>query len=75
MSRRRPPVPIREAIAVLGERGCAVDIDLAGTHAKIFWNSGGRRHMLVVAKTPSDHRATKNARAFLRRVLRGGERS
>ena len=41
-------------------------------HAKIFWNSGGRRH-LVVGKTPSDYRAAANARAVLRRILRAEE--
>jgi hypothetical protein len=72
MSRRHPST-VREAVAILGERGHAADIDTAGKHVKVFWQAGGRKHLLVFAKTPSDHRATANMRAQLRRLLRTEE--
>jgi hypothetical protein len=70
MSRRRPPVLLREAVAAIGERGHAVDIDVGGSgHLKISWEAGGRRMLFVVARNPGDHRADANARSTLRRLL------
>jgi hypothetical protein len=69
MSRRRYSPLAREAIVILGERGHAADVDTAGKHIKIFWAVGGRKHLLVLARTPSDHRADANARSTLRRLL------
>jgi hypothetical protein len=75
VSRRRPPVPLREAVAALSAKGHAVDIDAHGKHFKLFWQVDGRKRLLVVARTPSDWRASANARANLRRILREEERS
>ncbi len=75
MSRRRPPVHVHEAVAALSARGHAVDIDAHGKHFKIFWQMDGRKRLLVVARTPSDWRASANARANLRRILREDEQS
>jgi hypothetical protein len=74
MSRRHPPV-VREAIATLGERGHAADVDLDGTHFKIRWVADGRKHLLVVSRTPSDRRASANSRTILRRLLEEGRPS
>ena len=70
MSRRRPPVLVREAVAAIGARGHAVDIDSHGMHVKISWvTNGGRRQLFVFSRAPHDHRADANARATLRRLL------
>jgi hypothetical protein len=69
MSRRSSDL-VREALAVLGERGHAADLDLAGKHFKIRWVANGRKQLLVIARSPSDCRACANSRATLRRVLR-----
>jgi hypothetical protein len=68
MSRRSSDL-VREALAVLGERGHAADLDLAGKHFKIRWVANGRKHLLVIAQSPSDCRACANSRATLRRIL------
>ena len=73
MARRSPLV--REAVAVLADAGHAADVDIGGAHFKISWTANGRRHLLVVSKPPSDHRAHANCRATLQRLLRQGERS
>jgi hypothetical protein len=64
---------VREAVAVLGRLGCAVDIDADGKHFKVRWLSRGRKHVLVVSRSPSDHRARKNSAAQLKRLLRANE--
>jgi hypothetical protein len=69
MSRRRPPVPIREAVAVLAGRGLNADIDLSGRHFKVSWKANGHKHLLVISRTPGDRRASANARSVLRRLL------
>jgi hypothetical protein len=38
-----------------------------GRHVKIKWD----QQTVVVSSTPSDHRAAKNNRALVRRILRG----
>jgi hypothetical protein len=68
MSRRRPPV-VREAIATLGERGHAADVDLDGTHFKIRV-ADGRKHLLVVSRTPSGRRASAK-QALVREMAEG----
>lgn len=73
MSRRHPPT-VREAVAVLAEYGHVADIDLDGKHLKVEWTANGRRHLLVISKSPSDHRSIANSRSTLRRLLRQEER-
>jgi hypothetical protein len=76
VKRRRPPVLLREAVAAIGARGHAVDVDTHGAHIKISWTSiGGRRQLFVFSHTPHDHRADRNARSVLRRLLAQEERS
>jgi hypothetical protein len=70
MTRRRLPEPVRMAVAILGEHGRAADVDTAGKHFKIFWQVNGRKRLLVIAKSPGDHRANVNARCLLKRLLR-----
>ena len=74
MSRRRPPVLIREAVATLASAGHSVDVDLTGGHYKVSWTAAGRRHLLVLSRSPSDRRASANGLATLRRLLRAEER-
>jgi hypothetical protein len=72
---RRPPVSVREAIAVLTERGHVADVDLDGAHFKVRWTANGRRHLLVISRSPSIRRAAVESRATLRRLLREEGRS
>jgi hypothetical protein len=70
VSRRRLPPIAREAVAAVGERGHAVDVDSHGMHIKVTWTSAsGRRQLFVFSRAPHDHRADANARATLRRLL------
>jgi hypothetical protein len=70
MSRRRPPALLREAVAAIGERGHAVDVDTHAGHVKVSWTSDDGRHQLFVfSRAPRDHRADRNARSTLRRLL------
>lgn len=41
-----------------------------GNHIRFRWRAGGHAQSLVTACTPSDHRATKNELAKVRRLLR-----
>jgi hypothetical protein len=68
LKRARSPL-IREAVATLGEHGRVADVDLNGTHYKVSWLAQGRRHTLVVAKTPSDVNAGKQSARALKRLL------
>ena len=70
MTRRRLSAPAREAVAVLAAHGHAADVDLDGKHLKICWVVDGRRHLLVISKSPSDRRAQIGSRVLLRRLLR-----
>ena len=78
MSRRRLrlPEPVRMAVAILDEHGRTADVDLGnGARVKIRWiSSDGRHRLLVLAHSPSDHRANANARATSKRILRQEER-
>jgi hypothetical protein len=70
VSRRRPPVLVREAVAAIGSKGHAVDIDSHGMHIKVTWTSAnGRRQLFVFSRAPHDQRADANARAILCRLL------
>jgi hypothetical protein len=71
----RHPNLVRQAVAALADAGHAADVDIGGAHFKISWTENGRRHLLVVSNSPSDHRAHANCRATLQRLLRQGERS
>lgn len=74
MTRRHPSL-VREAIAILGDKGYAADLDLDGAHLKVRWlGRSGRQHLLVLSRSPSDRRAGANARVTLRRLLRAEER-
>jgi hypothetical protein len=76
VSRRRPPTLLVEAVAAIGARGHAVDIDSHGTHVKVAWTSDdGRRRLFVFSRAPHNHRADRNARSTLRRLLAEEARS
>jgi hypothetical protein len=70
---KRSPDLVREAIAALAERGHTADIDISGRHYKISWVARGRKQMLIVGRSPSDYRASKNSAAQLKRLLRASE--
>jgi hypothetical protein len=42
-------------------------------HYKVAFILKGKPQHIVVPRTPSDHRAPKSARAFVRRLLRGND--
>jgi hypothetical protein len=69
MTRRRPPVVVREAVAAIGARGRAIDVDLLGTHIKIRWEAGGRRMLVVSSRASRDHRTNHNTRTTLHQLL------
>jgi hypothetical protein len=71
MRRRRPPM-LREAVAALASAGHSVDVDLTSGHYKVSWTAAGRRHLLVLSRSPSDRRAKANSRSLLRRLLEEG---
>jgi len=61
----------REAITTLTAQGFAPTV-VEGKHLKVRWrDANGRTHQLIMARSPSDHRASHNTRARLRRMLRG----
>jgi hypothetical protein len=72
MARRSPLV--RGAVAALPDAGHAADVDIGGAHFKISWTANGRHHLLVVSRSPSDHRARANCRATLQRLPGGRSR-
>lgn len=75
MTRRHPSPLVREAVAALAEHGHVADVTLDGRHFKVFWVVDGRKHLLVISRSPSDHRASANSRAALRRLLHEERRS
>jgi hypothetical protein len=61
-----------DACAILAAHGYAATVDTSGRHLKIRWTDDhGRRRFLVAPKTPSGSRSRHDARAMLRRLLRG----
>jgi hypothetical protein len=68
--KRRPPQIVREAIVALAARGHVADVDLGNGHYKVRWFADGRSRMVVISRSPSDHRTRANARATLKRLLR-----
>lgn len=44
-----------------------------GDHYWIEWEQWGKSYYVVTAATPSDFRAVRNARARVRRLLRGAK--
>ena len=60
-----------EITKVLGLYGIRPEIERTnGDHVRFRWKAGERPQKLVTALTPSDHRATRNAVARVRRMLR-----
>jgi hypothetical protein len=58
-----------EALTAIRAAGCRPEV-VRNRHFKIRWTDRrGRRRCLVVAFTPSDHRARLKSRAVLRRLL------
>jgi hypothetical protein len=63
-------VLLREAIASVRRAGFEPQIK-RGRHFKVRWTDHcGHKHQIVVAVSPSDHRAFENNRALLRRLVR-----
>jgi hypothetical protein len=60
--------------AVVGEldaAGIHHRISNGGRHLRAEWNAGNGPRVTIVAVSASDHRAPRNARALVRRQLRG----
>jgi hypothetical protein len=65
---------VRDAVEMLAARGFAPTVNEGSRHPKISWfDDKGRRYLLVISRTPSDHRARVNSLALLRRLLRTNE--
>ena len=74
MTKRHRSTLVREAVATLVAHGFVPIVNEAGKHPKICWNDRkGRRCILVISRTPSDHRSRVNSLALLRRLLRTNE--
>jgi hypothetical protein len=62
---------VRDAVEMLVARGFAPTVNDSSRHPKISWiDDNGRRCILVISRTPSDHRTRENSLALLRRLLR-----
>lgn len=62
---------IADALAMLHAHGLTPRIaESSGKHIKIRWLDAGRRHTLVISRSPSDTRARQESRATLKRLLR-----
>jgi hypothetical protein len=74
MTKRHRSTLVREAVAALVAHGFMPIVNNAGKHPKICWiDRKGRRCILVISRTPSDHRSRVNSLALLRRLLRTNE--
>jgi len=62
---------VRDAVSLLRDRGFVPTVSNGGKHVKLSWTSGGRRHVLVISRSPSNQRARMKSRAVLRRLLNG----
>ena len=70
----RPNDLMRYAVETLIVHGFNPIITNGGKHPKIQWtDNNGRHRVLVIARSPSDHRTRANSRATLRRLLRTTE--
>lgn len=62
---------VRDAVEMLAARGFAPTISNGRKHPKICWvDEKGHHHLLVISRTPSDHRTRVNSLTLLRRLLR-----
>jgi hypothetical protein len=60
---------LEDALATLRQAGIKPQM-VRNRHIKLSWiDQQGRRRCLVVALSPSDHRARRQSRAVLRRLL------
>jgi hypothetical protein len=68
---KRPSIAlVRDAVEMLVARGFAPTVKESSRHPKICWiDDKGRRCLLVISRTPSDHRTRANSLALLRRLL------
>lgn len=67
---RSVPLSVRQ---MLESEKVVIDRVLSGRHLMLRVSSMGRKAVLVVSKTASDHRTLRNLRADMRRLLRGGK--
>jgi hypothetical protein len=63
---------VHDAVFLLRDRGLVPTVSNGGKHFKVSWVANGRRHTLVISRSPSDRRARLASRAILRRLLNGG---
>lgn len=62
---------VRELCEFIRDSGGSVTEVIYNKHIKVrFVNAANEKHMIVVAQSPSDHRARLNAGARLARMLR-----
>jgi hypothetical protein len=70
----RNPV-YRAVAAVLDEMNIPHLLSYGGRHDSVRFSHAGRTFRVIVPKSPSDRRATANARAFIRRLIRQQDQS
>ena len=71
MTKRHRSTLVREAVATLVAHGFVPIVNDVGKHRKLCWiDRKGRRCVLVISRSPSDHRTRVNSLALLRRLLR-----
>jgi hypothetical protein len=67
--RRNPS--LQAVLRELDAAGIRHEVTTGGRHLRVSWEAGAGPRVTVVAVSASDHRAPRNARAFVRRQLRG----
>jgi hypothetical protein len=72
MSRVRLGSHTRDLVEELRRYGLKPTVEHTnGGHIRLRWHDGTRTGSYVIGMSPSDHRAFLNARAGIRRILRG----
>jgi hypothetical protein len=62
---------LKAVLRELAAAGIHHRISNGGRHLRVEWNAGNGPRVTIVAASASDHRAPRNARAYVRRQLRG----
>ena len=57
----------------LARAGITPVIRVGGKHLRISWERDGKPRTVIVPQSPSDWRGGRNARARVRRILRGDQ--
>ena len=61
---------LASVLALLKSAGATVDSIQQRNHIKVKWSFKGKKFIIIVCKTESDHRSEKNTLAQVKRNLR-----